>query len=93
MLWKMKSLRVNNWKRKLIITFVTIGLSASGYSFSFTVSIPPWLVILVYKDFTSLDTDIVSLVSPCTSLIFLGKSGVYEGRFCTCVVVNNGLQT
>ena len=86
MLLKMKLLRVNiRKKRNLIITFVAIGLSACSLSFSLTTSIPSSLGIMVYRNFISIDTNIVSPVCSCMSLTFLIKSGVsltYEGRFC-----------
>ena len=82
---KIKSLKVNIRKRNLMLTFVAIGLSLWAFSFSLTASVSSQLGILVYRGFTSIDTNIVSLVSSCMSVTFLIKSGVsltYDGRFC-----------
>lgn len=63
MLLKRKSLRINIWKRDLIITFVAIGLSLGAISFPLTASVSSWLRILVYKDFIFINTSIVSFAS------------------------------
>ena len=85
MLLKMKLLRVNIRKRGLIVTFAAIGFSLWAFSFSLTASVPSWLLILVYKDFTSIDTNIVFFMSSCMSVAFLIKSGgflMYDGMLC-----------
>ena len=85
MLLKMKLLRVNIRKRGLIVTFAAIGFSLWAFSFSLTASVPSWLLILVYRDFTSIDTNIVFFMSSCMSVAFLIKSGgslMYDGMLC-----------
>ena len=88
MLLKMTLLRVSIRKRNLTITsFVAIGLWVWAFGFSLTSSIFSWLKILVYRDFTFIDTNIVSLVSSCMSFTFLIKcrvSLIYDGWFFTC---------
>ena len=76
MLLKRKSLRINIWKRDLIITFIAIGLSLVAISFPFTASMSSWLRILVYKDFIFINTGIVSFASSRMFLTLLIKSGV-----------------
>ena len=87
MLLKTELLSVNPRKRNLIITFVAIGLSVWTFSFSLTDSTSSWLGILLYREFTFIDTNIVFLLSSCTPLTFLIKYGpslTYNGMFCTC---------
>ena len=89
----MKLLRINISNRSFIITFVAIGFSLSAFSFSLTTT-PSWIGILVYKDFTFIDTNIVSFASSCMFLSFnkktlecLERTMVGFGH----MVANNGL--
>ena len=68
--FKMKLLRVNISKRKLIIIFVATGLSIWVFSISLTAPVSSCLRILAYRDLKSIDTNILSYASSGMFLTF-----------------------